>query len=85
MARPTVFAAGLGAAAATAAALAAAVVAVTKTRKTSIRNPQPYTIVQIAGFWSTILEYFFLVPGPLRNHYEIKAYTFFSLVTSKSK
>ena len=36
------------------------------------------------GFWSTILEYFFLVPVPLRNHYEIKVYTFFSLVTSKS-
>ena len=35
------------------------------------------------GFWSTILEYFFLVPVPLRNNYEIKVYTFFSLVTSK--
>ena len=37
-----------------------------------------------SGFWSTILEYFFLVPVPLRNHYEIKVYTFCSLVTSKS-
>ena len=37
------------------------------------------------GFWSTILEYFFGVPVPLRNHYEIKVYTFFSLVTSKSR
>ena len=36
-----------------------------------------------SGFWSTMLEYFFLVPVPLRNHYEIRVYTFFSLVTSK--
>ena len=35
------------------------------------RSPPPKT-----GFWSTILEYFFGVPVPLRNHYEIKVYTF---------
>ena len=38
---------------------------------------------RFTGFWSTILEYFFLVPVPLRNNYEIKVYTFFSLVASK--
>ena len=32
----------------------------------------------------TILEYFVGVPVPLKNHYEIKVYTFFSPVTSKS-
>ena len=46
--------------------------------KPSTLNPEP-----LAGLWSTILEYFFLVPVPLRNHYEIKVHTFFSLVTSK--
>ena len=34
--------------------------------------------------WSTILEYFFGVPVPLRNHYEIRVYTLLCLVTSKS-
>ena len=42
---------------------------------------QSFIQIAVAGFWSTILEYFFLVPVPLRNHYEIKVYTFFSLVT----
>ena len=45
-------------------------------RWTLIRNPtlpKPST----SAFWSTILEYFFLVRVPLRNHYEIKVYTFF--------
>ena len=31
----------------------------------------------ISGFWSTIREYFFGVPVPLRNHYEIKSLYFF--------
>ena len=28
------------------------------------------------GFWSTILDYFFIGPVPERNHYKIKVYTF---------
>ena len=31
------------------------------------------------------LNTFLLVPVPLWNHYEIKVYSFFSLVTSKSR
>ena len=42
-------------------------------------------VVSVAGFWSTILKYFFGVPVPLRSHYEIQVYTYFSLVTSKSR
>ena len=44
-------------------------------------------VLSVAGFWSTILKYFFGVPVPLilRNHYEIQVYTYFSLVTSKSR
>ena len=43
-----------------------------------------YIYITYTGFWSTILAYFFGVPVPLRNHYEIKVYTFVSLATSKS-
>ena len=40
---------------------------------------------QGAGFWSTLLEYFFVGPVPSRNQYEITVYTVSSLVTSKSR